>query len=764
MKSTYKPVAVAYRDGMLLAVSTMLGWTSVARAAETAEVETRAAIVAEIIVTAQRREIRALDTPISITAFNAETIADNRLLRLDDISSLAPGVTFIPITPSNTYMTIRGTTIGDDAPGNEQGVALFIDDVVSTGTADMQPDLFDVERIEVLRGPQGTLFGRNVTGGAIAIYNRRPSHESEVRAEITGGSDDLMEGKVLLGGSLHDDIAGRFSASYTKYDGDVESTVTGRPVGGREFYNLRGQLLFSPADNFDFTLGVDYLDEDSPPIVQRIIGDFQPVLFPGLTYDPDKSSAAPTDAGRNERNIVAITGRADWETAAGTLSSISGYRDVSVDTSSIGLPAPSGNQVIPSEDQQDEQFSQELRFASKQMGRVSWIAGLYYLHADKERRTPYAFDMNPLNDLIFGTEAAFGFAFPVPPQFTTIWEQNVTVRSAAVFGEAMIDLTDTLQLTLGGRYTRDEKSGSSYKSEAALIPLPPAFGGGVVTASLDESWAEFTPRAILSYKPVRDTTLFVSASRGYKSGGFNLAGLTADALATPFDPEYVWSYEAGAKFLTWDQRLHGSVSAFHADWTDMQVLIFEPASLSFTTTNAGTAKIQGVEIELQADLSNWLTVGVNYDYTEATFEEYIDPLANADYSGNDIPFTPRNHVVLSADLHWPVNPWGAMLSFGGTFTERSAVEVAPNNADPKFFTDQTKIDGVLNLHLTLADDDERWKVSLWAKNVTDERYLVETHSVTSYYRSFLAGETSGNIYTAVWNPGRTFGVTLSGSW
>jgi iron complex outermembrane recepter protein len=764
MKSTYKPGAAAYRNGMLLAVATMSGWAHAAGADEAAEPESKTAMIAEIIVTAQRREIRALDTPISITAFNAEVISDNRMLRLDDIGSLAPGVTFIPITPSNTYLTIRGTTIGDDAPGNEQGVALFIDDVVSTGTADMQPDLFDVERIEVLRGPQGTLFGRNVTGGAIAIYNHKPSHVPELRAEITGGSNDLAEGKLLLGGSLSEAIAGRFAAAYTNYDGGVESTVTGRTLGGREFYNLRGQLLFSPTESFDFTLGVDYLDEDSPAIVQSLVGDFQPILFPGLTYDPDKNSAAPTDAGRNERSIVAITGHADWRTDAGTLTSISGYRNVRVDTSAVGLPAPSGNQVIPSEHQRDEQLSQELRFASEQMGRVSWIAGLYYLHTDKQRSTPFAFDMNPLNDLLFGTEAAFGFAFTVPPQFTTVWEQNVKVSSAAVFGEAMIDLVDKLQLTLGGRYTWDEKQGESYKSEAALLPLPPAFGGGPVTAALDESWAEFTPRAILSYKPEPDTTLFVSASRGYKSGGFNLAGLTPAALSTPFDPEYVWSYEAGAKFLTWNQRLRASVSAFRSDWTDMQVLIFEPASLSFLTTNAGTAKIEGVEVELQADLARWLTVGVNYDYTEAKFEEYLDPLAGVDHSGNDVPYTPRNHLVVSADLHWPVHRLGAVLSFGGTLTERSAVEVAPDNADPDYFIDKTRIDGLLNMHLTLADDDERWKVTLWAKNVTDERYLVETHSLTAYYRSFLSGETSGNIYTGNWNPGRTFGVTLSGSW
>jgi iron complex outermembrane recepter protein len=764
MKSMYKTGAAAYRSGMLLATATTLAWAPVAQGEDAAESESRTAVVAEIIVTAQRREIRALDTPISLTAFGAEAISDNRILRLDDIGSLAPGVTFIPITPSNTYMTIRGTTIGDDAPGNEQGVALFIDDVVSTGTADMQPDLFDVERVEVLRGPQGTLFGRNVTGGAIAIYNRRPSHVTEMRGEITGGSNELAEGKVLIGGSVSDSIAGRFSAAYTKFDGDVESTITGRSVGGREFYNLRGQLLFAPSENFDFTLGVDYLDEDSPAIVQRIIGDFQPVLFPGLTYDPDLSAAAPTDVGRNERSIAAITGRADWQTTAGTLSSITGFRDVTVDTSSIGLPAPTGNQVVPSEHQQDEQFSQELRFASRQMGRVSWIAGLYYLQADKRRTTPYAFDMNPLNDLIFGSEAAFGFAFTIPAQFTTIWEQDVKVRSTAVFGEAMIDLTDKLQFTLGSRYTWDEKKGRSYKSEAALLPIPPEVGGGPVTAPLDADWSEFTPRAILSYKPERDTTLFVSASRGYKSGGFNLAGLTATALSTPFDPEYVWSYEAGVKFLTWEQRLRGSVSAFRSDWTDMQVLIYEPASLSFVTTNAGTARIEGAELELQADLASWLTVGVNYDYTEAKFEEYLDPLANADYSGNDIPYTPRNHAVFSADLHWPVDSLGAVLSFGGTLTERSAVQVAPNNADAAYFTDQTRIDGLLNLRLSLSDDQERWKVTLWAKNVTDERYLVGTHAATSYYRSFLAGETSGDIYTAVWNPGRSYGVTLSGSW
>src|SRR5712671_4399684 len=316
----------------------------------------------EVLVTAQRRESKLQDTPIAVSVIDGGEIKRENLVNLSEIAAKAPSITFNQVNHSESFISIRGTTIGNDAAGIDQGVSVFIDDVPTTGFGDDSPDLYDLQSVEVLRGPQGTLFGRNVTGGAVLIRTLPPSFEAAGRGTITYGSNNLMEVQGYATGPLvPDTLAGKLAVNVRRRDDYLTNITLHDKTYGDNLDSIRGQLLWNLTPDFKVLLGADYLDDTSPAKTQWLIGNFQPSLFPTLSYSPDATNQG-SDA-RMDKKVGGLLMRLEGNLSFATLTSVTGYRNVdeSVHFSTTGDPF---NSVISDPITRDDQISEELRLIS----------------------------------------------------------------------------------------------------------------------------------------------------------------------------------------------------------------------------------------------------------------------------------------------------------------------------------------------------------------------------------------------------------------
>jgi iron complex outermembrane receptor protein len=251
----------------------------------------------EVLVTAERRESKLEDTPIAVSVIEGGEIQRERLINLSDIAAKVPSFTFNQVNASESFISIRGTTIGNDAAGIDQGVSVFIDEVPTTGFGDDNPDLYDLQSVEVLRGPQGTLFGRNVTGGAVLIHTVPPSFTEEGRATVTYGSNNLMEAQGYDTGALVENVlAGKIAVDVRRRDDFLTNIALHDKTYGENLGSIRGQLLWTPSSDLRLLAGGDFLDDTSPGKTQWLVGNFQPSLFPTLSYSPD-------DAAKQDGNV-----------------------------------------------------------------------------------------------------------------------------------------------------------------------------------------------------------------------------------------------------------------------------------------------------------------------------------------------------------------------------------------------------------------------------------------------------------------------------
>jgi iron complex outermembrane receptor protein len=702
----------------------------------------------EVVVTATRRETNVQDTPLSIQAVSGEKIEEQHIDRMEDLVLRTPGVNFVYFSPSNQFPAIRASlsSAGERSPAADQGVSILIDDVVVTGVADISPELFDLDRVEILKGPQGTLFGRNSTGGAIAVYSRKPQFVPEIRIQGTYGSFNLMELKGFATGPLSENVAAKLAISIRKRDDYIPNHFGGEN-GMMSSISGRGQLLFRPRDDLDVLVGLDFLHDDSSGKLGYLVGNFQPSLYPELYYGFDKVNQA--DNGSTKRDILGFVGRADWRLEGATLTSITGYRSVDVVTSSSEVSDPV-NDFPLTEVSEDRQFTQELRLASPGEETFDWTVGLYFLHAQKLREENRFYHFQPTHLL-----AGFGASTtPFPSQVA----QNVNITSYAAFGEVTWNITDKLALTGGGRYSTDEKSGHTHKDYSSTYVGPP------LDADFSESWSAFTPKATLSYTISDDIMLFATAARGFKSGGFTQSPTTIAALSTPFDPEFVWNYEGGIKSEWFDRRLRVNATAYQMNYENLQTRQFNQITLSQTIVNAGGAEIRGVDLETQVAVTSWLTAGASYSYIDAAFTNF--KIGTTVHDGKRPAQTPEHAAHLFADVAYPMPNLGGTVSFGVDWTYRSEVWFDFTNSDPAEVYDNTVIDGLINLRAGWESEDGGWQVQLWGKNVNDRRFFGLGANVAAIYATTTEFFTppSKYLYVNGANDPATYGVTVTRRW
>ena len=703
----------------------------------------------EVVVTATRRESTIREVPFSIAALDGESLRTQQINNPQSLVATIPGITIDTTDKSLSIVAIRGNTSTFRTATLDTPVAFFVDDVYYVFTNDLNANFYDLTRVEVLRGPQGTLFGRNVVGGAIAVVTNNPSFDPDYFAEATGGNGGYVRTEGMVNGALvGDKLAGRFAFSTERSDGLIDTPRQEGNLGEFDNQSARGKLLFRPADSLSIVLSGDY-SKSSGNGGAITVAAGGPQVIPA-TFGPFANEKWANNSPIRNPYHQSLRGgylRGDLDLFGGALTSISGYRLNDSDSLTDDVPVAAAGAVFGrSQRVGNRSFTQELRFASAP-GGLSYVVGAYYLSADVSTFNGFAY--SPL------AGSPVGGAIPPNPGMTNINRfQNGDVTSIAGFGEATFAITDRWSLIAGARYTQDKKA-IDYRAESetngntriAVFGFP-----GTVVASGEESWDAVTPRFSIQYRPVDDVNLYATYAKGFKSGGFVDNAYANPTL--PLNPEDAKNYEVGLKSRLFDARATFNISVFQQETKNLQN--FSGAGGIAHTYN-GTAKTKGVEVESAAQLTDAFRLSLNYAYVDGEYTDLRDPLVNVNYSGNPVKYTPKNSFTLAGNYDYYMSS-GRVLTLQSDFAY--ATEVHTDDANllqqfPNLYEDTAG--RTLNARIVYKSADERWSVGLWGKNLTDHYQISVADDITS----FLAVPGATRYWKIFSNQPRTYGVTLS---
>lgn len=676
----------------------------------------------DIIVTATRTgETRLQDTPLAVTAVSSETLDRAGIKDIRDLVTIAPG---LQVTQNATFsqVYIRGIGSNNVFGGSDPSSTMHVDGIYLARPGSYLSNFLDVERIEVLRGPQGTLYGRNSVGGTINVISRKPDDVMRAKAQLTYGNYDFMRAEGYVSGPVVPGvIAASASVLRSRRDGYLANAVPGvGDIDDEDTVGGRAQMRFTPGSRLDLVLRADYLHSDDA------LGGYVKVLQE--TADPVANSVLD-DFRTVALNIRSGSKRTQWGTSAdlsyelgdATLRSLTGYRTNSLeqvgDTDGTALNIRRTDQI---EDQR--QFSQELNLSGR-LGELSYILGLYY------------FDENIRVDSSVTT-----FGANVRANFSPVIE----TAAVAGFGQASYAFTERLSLTAGLRYTRERKR-FNQTAQFFFLDTGEFRPGFPETYSLRDVYTAWTPKVGLEFRPVDDVLIYASATKGFKSGGFNFASRN---LEQGFDPETLWSYETGVKLELFDRlwRLNGTY--FHYDYTNLQVQSFlSPGVIDIT--NASDATVDGVEIESLLRPIQGIQFGANVAYLDAVYKNYTTALAPGnvtfDASGNRLNLAPKWAYSAFVDLDLPVGD-GAVIG-RAEYSHRGRQFFTAANAG----LDQQAPYGLINASLGYDFGDSGFRVMVFGRNLADKEYVTST-------ASFASG-----IVGRVGEP-RTYGVRLSATY
>jgi iron complex outermembrane receptor protein len=703
----------------------------------------------DIIVTAQRRASTVREVPFSIAAFGGEQLRNDQVFSPTALTQQMPGITVNTSDKSLSIVAIRGNVSTFRTATLDTPVAYFQDDIYYVFNNDLNANFYDIERVEVLRGPQGTLFGRNVVGGAIAVITKNPEFKDDYYLQGTAGNGGYFRSEGMVNTTLVEDkIAARFAFSTETSDGLIHTPNQAGKYGKTDGYAARGKLLFQPTDTLKIVLAGDYsYTKGNGGAISLGIGGTQRVPATFGDFTNDKWTNNDLDPSPYRQRLRGGYLRGDLDLLGGTLTAITGYRmndsratndDVPVGTDT---PVFDRRQVV-----HNRSFTQEVRFASAP-GPFTYVVGAYYLSADVS--TTNIFNYSPLP----------GSAVPASirrnPGVTNITRvQDGDVRSFAIFGEATLKLTDQLSVVAGGRYTSDRKKIDYHAFSTTDAGAIPGFGfPGEVRASGGNTWNAFTPRFTVKYQPTDQINLYATYAKGFKSGGFVDNAYRDPTI--PLAPEHAENYEIGAKTRLFDNMLDFNVALFRQTTKDLQN--FSGAGGIAHTYN-GTLKMKGWEIESVLRPTDGLRLTANYTHLIGKYSSLTDPLVNLDYSGNPAKFAPRDAFTIGASYQAQMSN-GASLTPQVDFNYSSAISTDDANTLRLYrnLYDNTR-GRTLNARLNYDSADGRWTVGIWGKNLTNNYQIVNADDITAFLATPGNGTTYWKIFT---NTPRTYGVTFS---
>lgn len=699
--------------------------------AQDAQDDASAQGVDSIVVTAQKRAQDIQDVPLAISAFGEDQLQAIKAVDVNDIAARTPNFTITQFNLGEPQYYIRGVGSTSDSAASDPTVPVFIDEVYIGRAAGSNFDFFDLERVEVLRGPQGTLYGRNTTGGAINVITKKPSLDGQyLRLQGVAGNYGNYEARAVGNIALSDQAAVKGAVSYRTQNGFSENLNTGEEVGGVENISFRGQALFEPSDRVSLLISGDYASDDN--------GGNARVPFP--LFDDEATTPAfrllypeGTDIRQTlvnpdtfqKRDVWGVMARGEVETDFGVFTSITSYRDVSLewfeDLSSPPILPRNDDEVV----EDSNQFSQELRLSSLGDSAVQWVAGLYFFRENVDRNETF--------DLIFA---------PIPAASgDTEFIQDARNTSYAAFAQATVPLTDSLSFTGGLRYTYDEKEirqiALDNEDPPDGVPGVPLFPGQPYDISADEDFDAVTGRASLEYTLPGGDLIFASYSRGFKSGVFPSQNNILQNVGAALPPETVNNYEIGIKTDSFDNRLRFNVSAFYNDYNDLQQFILD-GGLNLVTFSVD-AEIYGAEFETVLQPAPWLELGGTLSLLETEISG--SAAGGIDLDGNELPRSPDVSFNVFASSTFDA-PGGEVLIRGNYAWTDDFFHEATNLRE-------TLIDGygLLDARIAYRPDNSNIEIAMWAKNITDEEY--QTHVIP-----FL-----GNGFS-LFGPPRTFGGSI----
>lgn len=667
--------------------------------------------IEDIVVTAQKRSENLQNVPISIYALSGDSIEKAGINDVYDLATYAPSFKSDNVGPADPTFTMRGIGSNERGAGSDRSVVVFLDDIYIGRSAGTVFELYDIERIEMLRGPQGTLSGRNVVGGAINIITKKPTEDFSAAAEVTLGNYNLRQAKARVNGKLADGVAASLSFTTRDRDGFYTYAPTGKDTDGISSTNLRSKVAITANENLEILLSGDVsrFRQDGVSAKPFGVGNYTKNTL-GYTPLPDPWTVETSRRGYAEVDLWGLSARADLTTDMGVFTSITGFRHVKSDSAqdSIGLPAGYFLSYLSAAEKSDF-FSQELRLASlPDSGRLTWVAGLYFLK-DKVNR-------------IEGYDRDFKGQTSQP-----IWNQDARTTSISGFAQGTYKLTDQLNLTAGARYTHDNKrlhniliDASNGTSTNGLTPGISAFD---ITA--EKSFNAFTPKVTIDFSPSEEALIYATVSKGFKSGGFQGLAPTAAAATTSFFPEIAWNYEIGAKTRWFDNRLQINLAGFYMDYKDLQVsnrILTIPGDQSSALrilTNASDAVVQGVELEVLARPFPGLTLSGNYAYLDTEVKNFILGTDGTDLSGNVLGKAPKNAFTLSGNYVQNIDD-RSDISFHADYVYQSSmfffIENTVTAKEPSY--------GILNGRVIYTLNN--WSFTVYGRNITNKLYRTKT--------------------------------------
>jgi len=780
--------ALVAAQGALAAEDEALADELAAAAAEASAVDFGADT--EIFVTARRREERAQDVPIALTAVSGATLERIGAVNLTEIAQLTPTLVIRKNNARNTFANIRG--LGSNAAQNdglEVGVGFYVDDVYYGRIGASQFDLIDLDRVEVLRGPQGTLFGKNTTAGAINITTRAPQFDTAFTGEASFGEDGYRQLRASLTGPIAQDLAAyRITVSHTQADGELFNLFDNREINDYKNFNVRGQLLLTPAPNFEIRIIGDYSKQTSYSRAESIVGVFtqfangapltnnhlQRAERGGYTYrydinDPFARLVDVNGPVKADMEGYGVSAKADWDLDNVILTSITAWRgwdwlpDNDVDHTPLQVMLRSGT------DNHQRQFSQELRLASAGDRTVDYVVGLYYFWQNVNGLGHY--QTGPDYAVWNNHNAPRALANYAYDGFLSLSVIEPITKSYAAFGQLTWDITDSLSLTGGLRFTHEKKSGyfNQYTAGGNDLSLLSPADQAAAQALRDAIYPEveylekirhdaLTGQVTLSYRVAPDVLTYATYSRGSKSGGLSLGNLP-DGISPVVDPETVDAWEIGFKSQFWDRRITLNTAAYWTEVKNYQAAITEQigTTSSFVRyiSNIPGVRSRGVEVDLSVAPTRWINFTASAAYNDAIYKDYTNAQVAPenrnlsqvqDLSGVQLANAPKFIYHLSADVAQPVSlitPDDEVYA-RFDYTHRSSNDTSSSNSIYTLIPSY----GIANARVGLRLGDGQFDLSLWATNLFDKKY----------YTALSAANTG--LITANLGDERTFGATL----
>ncbi|MFT7403193.1 MAG: iron complex outermembrane receptor protein [Zhongshania sp.] len=750
-----------------------------------------APVLEEVLVTAQKRSESLQDVPVAVSALSAGDLQESGFRDISDVSALVPSLYILTTDqPMSTAVRIRGIGNAANVPTFEPAVALYIDGAFRSRSGIGLGDIVDVQSIEVLKGPQSTLYGKNASAGLIAVSSARPSRELETMLEFTYASDDLHQVKGYLSGPLSERLAGRLSGSTTRRE-NLTKNISGPDSGDLDDIALRGQLQYDFSDRWTARLIAGWLDRDMNAMAADVYySERTREMISQAGYDISNNDPLDHVVEHNLKPIIkqdssdAIL-NVQYSGESYSFTSISSYDIYDSKKYMYNVELMPINIASNFDKHAGESISQEFRIASEGSDSLRWMTGVYYYYNDFQRGDwdkPFLRMEDQVEE--YGTivaqyfvGAAVPLPVPLPVQIPILgvegdegyYRADQQTTSYGIFAQADFDLSEKWNLSLGLRYSDEEKQGYIATYNTAQNGCSAPFDTNPVCSvapnvdpySADDSWSATTGKASLSYFPTPDIMLYLTYSTGFKAGGYNLESGTVPEELRTFEPEDVQNFELGWKAEFWDQRARLNGAIFHTVYDGQQNASF--IGLSFVVNSAEQVIMDGAEIEALLLLSDRFTASISATVLDVVYESYDggqcyygrepdNEYGQCDLSGEKLPFTPS--LAANASLRY------TQPLFGGDLYSRLAYRYQGSTAyipdlDPRHYEPAY---GIIDARLGWRGSNV--DVAVWGKNLSDEQYASAIGPAT-FHAVFDAnvGSSEGSYQTFLGDP-RSVGISL----